>query len=140
MESVCIFQGPEAYISPNWYPGKHPDGKVVPTWNYAVVHAHGHIRAVEDPAWLLQLLTDLTNTHERAQQHPWQVGDAPPDYIARMLDMIVGIEIPIRQLTGKWKISQNRPVPDRLGVAAGLELQIGGSAMADLVRSSLTEP
>ena len=135
-ETVAIFQGPDAYISPNWYPSKHQAAKAVPTWNYAVVHAHGHLKVIEDRDWLLQLVTELTNTHERTQQLPWKVSDAPQDYLERMLDMIVGIEIPVQKLVGKWKTSQNRTDPDRAGVVAGLTAQPGGLPMADLVKNS----
>lgn len=133
-ETVAIFQGPDAYISPNWYPSKHQTGKAVPTWNYAVVHAHGRLRVIEDREWLLQLVTELTNTHERTQQLPWKVSDAPQDYLERMLEMIVGIEMPVEKLVGKWKVSQNRSDSDRAGVAAGLAAQSGGLAMAELVK------
>jgi transcriptional regulator len=118
--SVLVFQGANSYVSPSWYPSKHAHGKAVPTWNYAVVHAHGTPRAVDDKAWLLDFLHRLTDTHEAGQAVPWKVADAPADYIDRTLENIVGIEIPIVQLTGKWKVSQNRPEPDRLGVVAGL--------------------
>lgn len=107
----------------------------MPTWNYAVVHAHGTPRAIEDPARLLQILAELTDTHEAAQAVPWQVSDAPPGYIEGLLTAIVGIEIPITRLTGKWKVSQNRTMPDKLGVMAGL-LSMGdeqSAAMADEV-------
>ena len=100
--------------------GKHAHGKAVPTWNYAVVHAHGLPSIVEDEAWLLQHLNRLTNVHEADQTLPWKVADAPADYVNRMVQNIVGIEIPIAELFGKWKVSRNRPVPDRLGVVAGL--------------------
>lgn len=118
--SLVIFQGPEAYISPSWLPSKQQHGKVVPTWNYAVVHAHGMPRAIEDPAWILDHVTRLSVEHEAQQPLPWQVGDAPRDYIDKLVTAIVGIEIPIDSLVGKWKVSQNRPQPDRLGVVAGL--------------------
>ena len=118
--SVVIFQGAETYISPSWYPSKHAHGKAVPTWNYAVVHAHGLPRIVEDKAWLLDHISRLTNTHEAAQQLPWKVSDAPADYLDRMLQAIVGVEIPIARLVGKWKVSQNRPEADKLGVVAAL--------------------
>jgi len=137
-ETVVIFQGADAYISPNWYPGKHQTGKAVPTWNYAVVHAHGKLKSIEDPAWLMQLLTDLTNTHEQGQALPWKVDDAPADYIERLLEVIVGIEIPVSHLTGKWKTSQNRPEADRQGVVAGLSSTPDGMAMAALVRETLS--
>ena len=120
VESMVIFQGAETYITPSWYPSKHAHGKVVPTWNYAVVHAHGIPSVIEDRDWLLQHLTALTNTHERTQQLPWKVSDAPKDFIARLINSIVGIEIPITKLIGKWKVSQNRSDADKLGVVAGL--------------------
>ena len=118
--SVVVFQGAQAYITPSWYPSKHAHGKAVPTWNYAVVHAHGLPAAVEDKAWLLQHLTQLTDTHEASQALPWKITDAPAEFIDRMLESIVGIEIPIAKLAGKWKVSQNRSDPDKLGVVAGL--------------------
>lgn len=120
VESVVIFQGVETYITPSWYPSKHADGKAVPTWNYAVVHAHGLPRVIEDREWLLKHVNELTNTHEAGQALPWKVSDAPQDFVDRMLQAIVGIEIPIGRLVGKWKVSQNRPEADKLGVVAGL--------------------
>jgi transcriptional regulator len=120
VDSIVVFQGPQTYITPSWYPSKHAHGKAVPTWNYAVVHAHGMPRAIEDPAWLLDHVSRLTASHEAGQALPWKVSDAPRDYIDRMLQNIVGIEIPITKLVGKWKVSQNRPEADRLGVVAGL--------------------
>jgi transcriptional regulator len=121
--SVFVFQGPQAYISPGWYASKREHGKVVPTWNYAVVHAQGTPVAVQEPEGLLSIVSRLTNTHEAAQKKPWQVGDAPPEYIDKMLQAIVGIEVPIQNLLGKWKVSQNRSRADREGVAAGLAPQ-----------------
>lgn len=136
MPSVVVFQGPQAYISPSWYPSKQADGKVVPTWNYGVVHAHGRPRAIEDRARLLDIVSVLTATHEAGRDAPWQVADAPDDFIDKLLGAIVGIEIPIERLSGKWKVSQNRPLADRLGTAAGLEAAGEGDAarMADAVR------
>lgn len=131
VESVVVFQGAETYVTPSWYPSKRAHGKVVPTWNYAVVHAHGIPRAVDDPAWLLQLVTRLTERHEAGRPLPWKVSDAPADYTARLLESIVGIEIPIARLVGKWKVSQNRPAGDRLGVADGL-LERGDAAAAEM--------
>jgi transcriptional regulator len=133
--SVAVFQGPQAYVSPNWYPGKHAHGKAVPTWNYAVVHAHGTPRAIESHDALLDIVTRLTRVHEAGQAAPWAVSDAPPDYIDQMLKAIVGIEMPIERLVGKWKVTQNRSLPDRLGTAAGLRQQGGEQslAMAELV-------
>ena len=134
--SVAVFTGPQAYVSPNWYPSKHANGKAVPTWNYASVHAHGVAQAFDDPARLLELVTSLTQRHERVQAQPWQVSDAPADYLQAMLKAIVGIEIPVRRWVGKFKASQNRSAADRLGVVAGLTA-LGGeqaNAMAELVR------
>jgi transcriptional regulator len=134
--SVVMFQGAESYITPSWYPGKHQHGKAVPTWNYVVVHAHGVARAVDDAQWLRAHLDRLTDTHEMTQAVPWKIGDAPDDYIRRMIEGIVGIEIPVDRIEGKWKVSQNRSAPDRLGVVAGLLAREDGNAqaMAELVR------
>jgi transcriptional regulator len=133
---VVIFQGPQTYITPSWYPTKHAHGNAVPTWNYAVVHAHGVARAIEDRDWLLKHVTELSNLHESESAVPWSVSDAPPDYIDTMLKAIVGIEIPITTLLGKWKTSQNRPLPDKLGTIAGLYQRGDASskAMAELVQ------
>ena len=133
---LAIFRGAQAYVSPNWYPTKAATHKVVPTWNYAVVHAHGVLRAVEDAPWVHALVSRLTAHHEAAaSQAPWAVSDAPEDFVQEMLRAIVGIEIPLTRLVGKWKVSQNRSEPDRQGVAAGLSR--GGAdalAMAEWVR------
>jgi transcriptional regulator len=139
--SVAIFQGPQAYITPSWYPSKQEHGKAVPTWNYAVVHAHGQPRVIEDRDWLLRHVSALTASQERGQALPWQVTDAPADYIERMLGGIVGIEIPITRLVGKWKVSQNRPEADRRGVIAGLNARAEpqAAAMAELVRQRLPQ-
>jgi transcriptional regulator len=136
---VVIFQGAESYISPSWYPTKRDTGKAVPTWNYAVVHAHGIPECFDDRDRLLAHVTALTQTHESAFQAPWQVSDAPADFIDAMLKGIVGIEIPIASLAGKWKVSQNRPEADRRGVAEALQQRDDDSsrAMAALVRESL---
>jgi len=117
---LAIFRGEQAYISPGWYPSKAETHKVVPTWNYAVVHAHGLLRVVDDAPWLHTLVSRLSDTHERQQAQPWAVSDAPGDYVQQMLRAIVGIEIPVTRLIGKWKVSQNRSEPDRRGVAQGL--------------------
>lgn len=119
-EVLAIFQGPEAYVSPGYYPSKQAHGEVVPTWNYAVVHARGTVSWVHDPAWLLSLVESLTATHEAQQPSPWEVADAPDQYIAKMLEAIVGIEITLTGLQGKFKLSQNRAAADRAGVRAGL--------------------
>jgi len=134
---LVVFQGPQAYVSPNWYPSKAEHGKVVPTWNYVMVQARGRLRAIEDTAWLRSFVTRLTATHEAAQARPWQVTDAPPDFIETMLRAIVGIEIELTALTGKWKVSQNRSAADRAGTAAGLAATPGEAAqrMAEEVRA-----
>ena len=120
VDSVVVFQGAQTYITPSWYPSKREHGKVVPTWNYAVVHAHGMPRVIDDAGWLLAHLNRLVDTHEAGHALPWKVADAPADFVARLLETIVGIEIPIARLEGKWKVSQNRPEADRAGVVAGL--------------------
>ncbi|WP_367847460.1 FMN-binding negative transcriptional regulator [Rhodoferax sp. WC2427] len=138
--SVAVFQGPDAYVSPSWYPSKPVHGKVVPTWNYAVVHAHGTARVFDDQAQLLALVTRLTALHEAPMAQPWQVADAPAAYIDTMLGAIIGIEIPVQRWVGKWKVSQNRSEDDRQGVAAGLQARgtVQGDAMAELVRRAVS--
>ncbi len=133
---LAVFNGPQAYVTPSWYPSKAETHKVVPTWNYAVVHAHGVLRAVEDAPWLHTLVTRLTSHHESPRAAPWAVADAPDDYVQQMLRAIVGIEIPLSRLVGKWKVSQNRSEADRSGVANGLSSDTGHTAMASLVRST----
>jgi transcriptional regulator len=118
--SVVVFHGPSAYVSPSWYPSKQAHGKVVPTWNYVVVHAHGIPAIIEEPARLIEHLNELTASQEIRQAIPWRVSDAPGEFIAQMSRQIVGIEIPIARIFGKWKVSQNRSSSDRAGVVAGL--------------------
>jgi len=120
IEALAIFSGPQHYITPTWYPEKQETGKVVPTWNYVVVHAYGYLKVVEDGEWLMAHLTKLTNIHEAGSRVPWKVGDAPADYIASQTKGIVGLEMAIERLEGKWKVSQNRSEQDRCGVARGL--------------------
>lgn len=115
---LAAFQGPQAYVTPSWYPSKHEHGKVVPTWNYAVVHVRGPLLVHDDREWLRGLVSRLTDSREADRPQPWGIGDAPEDYIDRMLGAIVGIEIPVRSIEGKWKVSQNRQPADRAGVAA----------------------
>ena len=136
VEVLAVFQGPDVYVSPAWYPTKQETGKVVPTWNYAVVHAHGPLRAVDDAEWLRALVTRLTDRHEAGRAQPWHVTDAPADFIDGMLKGIVGLEIPITRLDGKWKMSQNRNAVDRAGVVQALRAAGDGAsaAVADLVR------
>lgn len=120
-ESVVVFQGEQAYITPSWYPSKQEHGKAVPTWNYVVVHAHGIPKKIEDADWLLKHLNELTDIHESGQSLPWKVSDAPDSFIDQLVQAIVGIEIPINRIIGKWKLGQNRPEADKLGVIAGLQ-------------------
>lgn len=118
--SVLVFHGPQAYITPGWYPGKATHGRVVPTWNYAVVHAHGVARAIHDTAWKRAMLDRLSQAHESAQAQPWQVSDAQADHIDRMLRAIVGIEVQVDRLEGKFKASQDEGLPGRQGAVVGL--------------------
>ena len=120
VDSLVVFQGPQAYISPSFYPSKAEHGKVVPTWNYVMVQARGRLRAVDDAPWLRAFVTRLTDRHEAPRATPWAVTDAPEDFVATMLRAIVGIELVLTELTGKWKVSQNRSAADRAGVARGL--------------------
>jgi transcriptional regulator len=129
--ALAVFQGPQAYVSPNWYPSKREHGKVVPTWNYTMVQARGALRTVDDAPWLRALVGRLTERHESTQPAPWAVSDAPDDYVLQMLRAIVGIEIELTSLLGKWKVSQNRSQADRQGVAEALATD----PMAALVRS-----
>jgi len=140
-EALVIFQGPDTYISPSWYPTKTETGKVVPTWNYAVVHAHGVPRFINDRAWLRAFVEKLTNRHEAERLKPWHVTDAPADYIDKQVGAIIGLEISVARLIGKGKASQNRPVQDRDGVVTGLLNEGGhpGSSMADLVQRAKSE-
>jgi transcriptional regulator len=117
---LVVFMGPQGYITPAWYPGKREMQKVVPTWNYVCVQAWGRPRLVEDAAWLRRQIDDLTHARESARPEPWAVSDAPAEYIAAQMQAIVGIEIPIDRIEGKWKLSQNRTSADRAGVVAGL--------------------
>jgi transcriptional regulator len=128
-----IFQGPQAYVTPSWYETKRETHKVVPTWNYAVVHAWGVPRVIEDAAWLADQIGALTRAHEAARPDPWAVTDAPEAFVAAQIRGIVGVEIPIRRIEGKWKVSQNRPAADRAGVALGVRPE--EPAMAALVEA-----
>lgn len=139
VEALVVFQGPAGYVTPSWYPTKRETGKVVPTYNYVVVHAYGRMRIVEDAAWLRSLVERLTGRFEATRTVPWQVSDAPSDYIDAQLRAIVGIEIPIARLLGKWKMSQNKSVADREGVLQGLRAadDTDAQALARLVEQSL---
>jgi len=132
-EALAIFQGPQAYVSPNWYPSKRETGRAVPTWNYAVVHAHGRLSAYSDPERLREFLDRLTAEHEASQPIPWKPADAPAEYVDGLLRAIVGIELAITRIEGKWKTSQNQTAENRSGAADGLEA-LGKTAMASLIR------
>ena len=117
---LAIFIGPDHYVSPSWYPSKHEHGEAVPTWYYATVHVEGHIRFIDDPGWLRTLVESLNDEHERQSVNRWRITDAPADYIAGMLRAIVGFEIQVSAIEGKFKGSQNRSAADRAGVAEAL--------------------
>jgi transcriptional regulator len=119
-EAMALFMGPDAYVTPSWYPSKQEHHRVVPTWNYVAVHAYGSAEFFEDADRLLDLVTQLTDLHERPRAQPWAVADAPTDFVRAQLKGIVGLRLPITRLEGKRKMSQNRPEADRRGVAAGL--------------------
>jgi transcriptional regulator len=131
VDALAIFMGPDAYVSPGWYETKRETGKVVPTWNYITVHASGPVSFFEDATELLDVVTRLTERHEAGRTDPWAVSDAPAPFVASQLKGIVGFRMPIRVLQGKWKLSQNRPLADRLGVAAGMAAD--GVGMAGLI-------
>ena len=136
VDALVVFQGPERYITPSWYEAKRETGKVVPTWNYVIVQASGPMRAIEDRDWLRRQIGALTATHEGVRPKPWAVTDAPEAFVEAQMKGIVGIEIPIVRIEGKWKASQNRPEADRRGVVAGLSAEgdEGSAAMAAVVR------
>jgi transcriptional regulator len=132
VDALAIFRGPDAYISPTWYRTKAETGEVVPTWNYVAIHAKGPLSFYDDATRLLDLVTRLTERYERPRPAPWSVSDAPADYIQRQLKAIVGFRLEIRELQGKWKMSQNRSADDRRGVVAGLQAE--GSPVATVMK------
>ncbi|MBI2308700.1 MAG: FMN-binding negative transcriptional regulator [Rhodocyclales bacterium] len=135
VEALAVFHGPDSYITPSWYPSKKEHGKAVPTWNYVTVHARGPLRVVDDADWLRRHLEALTRQQEAAFAEPWAVSDAPADYLEKMLGAIVGVELTITSLHGKWKTSQNQPEANRAGVVQGLRNldSAPAAAMATLV-------
>ncbi|WP_295503511.1 FMN-binding negative transcriptional regulator [Limnohabitans sp. Rim8] len=139
--SVVMFMGPSAYITPSWYPGKRQHGKVVPTWNYVTVHAHGMARAMEDTCWILDVLNRLTDTQESQRTEPWKVSDAPSAYIEKMLRAVVGIEITIDRVEGRLKVNQDEDEQDRRGTVEGLQHSTDASTqvLASLVLGELEE-
>ena len=135
---LVVFQGADAYVTPSWYETKRETGKVVPTWNYAIVQVRGTVKVIEDAEWIAQQITELTLSQEGNRNEPWAVTDAPPTFIQSQIKGIIGLEIEIAEISGKWKVSQNRPVADRVGVAEGLETEAPSASapdMAGLVRS-----
>jgi transcriptional regulator len=135
VDSLVVFQGPHGYVSPAWYPSKAEHGKAVPTWNYLMVQGRGRLRAIDDKEWLRAFVTRLTDRHEGGRAEPWAVSDAPSDYVETMLGAIVGIEVVLSSLIGKWKVSQNRPAADRAGVVEGVLRESGDTALAAQVRA-----
>ncbi len=138
VDSLVVFQGPQAYVSPNWYPSKAVTHREVPTWNYCMVQARGRLQVRDDPAWVLKLITDLSDRHEAGRPAPWSVADAPPGYIDKLLGAIVGIELRVAALAGKWKVSQNKKEEDRRGVESALR-GLGGDA-ATAMAAQVAEP
>jgi transcriptional regulator len=138
IEVLAIFHGPDAYITPSWYATKKETGKVVPTWNYAVVHAYGYVRVVDDAAWLRAQLEALTTHNEASFSEPWAVSDAPHEFTEKLIGNIVGFEMVISRLSGKWKVSQNQPQQNQSSVAEGLKASghQDSSAMAVLVEAA----
>jgi len=139
LPALAVFPGPDAYISPSWYPSKQEHGRVVPTWNYTVVHARGLVRFIEDADWVRNNVSQLTDKFEGRRAEPWAVSDAPDRFIDMQLKAIVGFELEIASLEGKRKVSQNREAADRAGVVAGLDAQEGGEAMRDLVKAAMDD-
>ena len=139
-ESLAVFHGPNAYVSPSWYATKRETGRAVPTWNYTAVHAYGRLRVIDDAEWLRTQIDALTATHEAKLAQPWSPADAPADYIHGMLGAIIGIELVITRLIGKWKVSQNQPEVNRAGVVEALLQQhdSDASAIAALVAAQKT--
>jgi transcriptional regulator len=135
-QCLIVFQGPQRYVSPSWYPTKKETGKVVPTWNYVTVHAWGRPRVIDDAGWLRRQIEDLTAVHEGVRAAPWKVDDAPAQFVASQIKGIIGVEIPIDRIEGKWKVSQNRPKTDQAGVVAGLR---GGGEQAEIMASLVAE-
>lgn len=129
VEALAIFHGPDVYVTPSWYATKAETGKVVPTWNYAVAHAYGTLRVIDDASWLRAHLEALTALNEAAFAEPWHLDDAPPDFTEKLIGAIVGIEIVITRLSGKWKTSQNQPAENQAGVVRGLRACEGTDAM-----------
>lgn len=137
--ALVVFQGPAGYVSPSWYPAKREHGRVVPTWNYAAVHAQGTVTFHDDPRWTRRQMEWLTHQMEAGRAHPWAVADAPADYVDKLVAAVVGVEVVVERLIGKWKVSQNQSEANRAGVVNGLN-EAGGSAAAELARLVAEHP
>ncbi len=137
VEALVVFQGLEHYITPSWYETKRETGKVVPTWNYAIVQAYGPLIVRDDRDWLAQQIGELTRSQESAREKPWDVSDAPAPFVEMQLKAIVGLEIPISRIEGKWKMSQNRPEKDRATVIEGLRTE--GDEISQAVAALVAE-
>ncbi|MER5261576.1 FMN-binding negative transcriptional regulator [Actinosynnema sp. NPDC002837] len=138
-EGMVIVRGPDAYVSPSWYPGKAEHGRVVPTWNYITAHVHGQVTFHDDPEWVGRAVRELTGKHEAGRERPWAVDDAPGKFIAGQLRAVVGVEVAITRVEAKWKLSQNRPSADVDGVVAGLRAE-GDDASAAAVDRARRQP
>lgn len=138
VETLAIFHGPNAYISPSWYSTKKESGKVVPTWNYVVVHAYGSLSIIDNPEWVRVQLEKLTDQNEAHLPEPWAVNDAPKEFTDKLLESIVGIEMKVTKLLGKWKVSQNQPLQNQEGVIKGLNAcdRLGSLEMATLIKET----
>jgi transcriptional regulator len=136
VDALAIFHGPDAYISPSWYATKQRAGKVVPTWNYTVVHAYGRLRIIDDAVWVRAQLEALTAQNEAGLSDPWAVSDAPEDFTEKLIGAVIGIEMIIARLSGKWKVSQNQPLQNQHSVIQGLTAN-GQTAMAELVKTEI---
>ena len=137
VETLAIFAGPQHFISASWYPGKKTHGREVPTWNYVAVHVYGRLRVIEDQDWLLDHLKTLVDKNERIAEHPWSVSDAPQEFITAQMHAIVGLELEVSRVEGKWKVSQNRNDEDAAGVMAGL--QSLGTPSSEVMRELVRE-
>ncbi len=139
IDTLAIFDGPVTYISPSWYATKQETGKVVPTWNYTVVHAYGSLRIIDDAVWVRTQLETLTNHNEAVFPEPWEVSDAPEDFTEKLIAAVIGIEMVITRLSGKWKVSQNQPPQNQSSVIQGLNAsrQCEAVTMAELVKAGV---
>lgn len=139
-DTLVIFQGPQAYVTPSWYATKREHGRVVPTWNYVMVQVSGRPQVFDDPVWVRSQIGKLTRQQESGRPQPWFVEDAPPEFVAAQIKGIVGVDIPITAIHGKWKASQNQPAVNRAGVIAGLRGEDPDSSMATVVEESVHQP